>query len=510
MNSFTSRSLVLVALISFVTITTTKGLTPEERLITNLLANYTKEARPVKDPRQKVVVTFGFELVQLVNVDVRNQMITTNVWVRQIWDNELLTWDPRDYDQIQTVRLDASLVWIPDIVLYNSADNEFSGGTDKYKTPVILSSNGSCSWFCPASFTSTCPIDVQYFPFDRQKCVLKFGSWTYEVIDLDMKEENGSSQSQYIQSAEWNLYGIKKQRNAKKYTCCKHKLADISITIIMDRKPLFYLFNLVIPCLIILSMILLGFFLPPESGERITLSITVLLANAVFLQLVGESLPRNSETVPLLGKFYITIMAEISISLMLTCWVLNIHYHGSGNSVKAVPLWARIIVLQWLGYILCVGKPDGSSPDIPNTDLRYHQDDSKRRGVPFALDWETTFAPAANCHCTRCINARGTHYNGERSPDESKLIEVRYTRDSSPVDFPETRREKLPREPKLPEEISVLANSVKEREKVEKNQQDWKYFAMVMDRFFFWFYSMTILVSTLTIFLSRSDEEIGT
>ena len=78
------------------------------------------------------------------------------------------------------------------------------------------------------------------------------------------------------------------------------------------------------------------------------------------------------------------------------------------------------------------------------------------------------------------------------------------------MDFPETRREKLPREPKLPEEISVLANSVKEREKVEKNQQDWKYFAMVMDRFFFWFYSMTILVSTLTIFLSRSDEEIGT
>ena len=62
-----------------------------------------------------------------------------------------------------------------------SADSEFSGGTDKYKTPVILSSSGRCSWFCPASFTSTCPIDVQYFPFDRQKCVLKFGSWTYEV-----------------------------------------------------------------------------------------------------------------------------------------------------------------------------------------------------------------------------------------------------------------------------------------------------------------------------------------
>lgn len=329
-----------------------------------------------------------------------------------------------------------------------------------------------------------------------------------QVPDLDMREENGSSKSQYIESAEWNLNDVKKQRNAKKYTCCLNKLADISITIVMDRKPLFYLFNLVIPCLIILSMILLGFFLPPESGERITLSITVLLAMAVFLQLVGESLPRNSETVPLLGKFYITIMAEISISLMLTCWVLNIHYHGSGNSAKAVPLWARIVVLQWLGYLLCVGKPDGSSPEIPNTDLRYHQDDGRRKGAPFALDWETTFAPAANCHCTRCINARGAlHFNGERSPDESRLIEVRYTGESSPIDFPSGPRREKPKDPKLSEEISVLANSIREREKVEKNQEDWKYFAMVMDRFFFWFYLMTIVISTLTIFLSRTHDD---
>ena len=61
--------LVLTALFySSVVRTIAKGLTPEERLITDLLANYTKEARPVKDPRDKIVVTFGFELVQLVNV----------------------------------------------------------------------------------------------------------------------------------------------------------------------------------------------------------------------------------------------------------------------------------------------------------------------------------------------------------------------------------------------------------------------------------------------------------
>lgn len=65
-----SREMLVLTALFYCSVVRTiaKGLTPEERLITDLLANYTKEARPVKDPRDKIVVTFGFELVQLVNV----------------------------------------------------------------------------------------------------------------------------------------------------------------------------------------------------------------------------------------------------------------------------------------------------------------------------------------------------------------------------------------------------------------------------------------------------------
>ncbi len=53
---------------------------------------------------------------------------------------------------------------------------------------------------------STCYIDVRWFPFDIQKCDLKFGSWTHNgwLLDLQMQAVDISS---YIPNGEWDLVG---------------------------------------------------------------------------------------------------------------------------------------------------------------------------------------------------------------------------------------------------------------------------------------------------------------
>ncbi|GIY38327.1 acetylcholine receptor subunit alpha-type acr-16 [Caerostris extrusa] len=60
-------------------------------------------------------------------------------------------------------------------------------------------------------------------------------------------------------------------RNEIVYSCCPEPYVDITFCIHIRRRTLYYGFNLIIPCVLISSMALLGFTLPPDSGEKLTL-----------------------------------------------------------------------------------------------------------------------------------------------------------------------------------------------------------------------------------------------
>ena len=94
----------------------------------------------------------------------------------------------------------------PDLYYY-SADPAFDGS---YPVNMVLYSDGTLTQTPPGIFTSSCPIDIKWFPFDDQGCILQFGSWTYDgtKIDLQIKdgEETGSLDG-YSRSGEWDLLG---------------------------------------------------------------------------------------------------------------------------------------------------------------------------------------------------------------------------------------------------------------------------------------------------------------
>lgn len=59
-----------------------------------------------------------------VSQDERNQVLTTYLWIRQVWHDAYLKWDKEDYDDLEMINIPSDLVWKPDIVLYNKSVTE--------------------------------------------------------------------------------------------------------------------------------------------------------------------------------------------------------------------------------------------------------------------------------------------------------------------------------------------------------------------------------------------------
>ena len=64
---------------------------------------------------------------------------------------------------------------------FYSADGNFEV---TLSTKATLYNSGRVEWKPPAIYHSSCEMDVEYFPFDEQTCVMKFGSWTYDGFQV--------------------------------------------------------------------------------------------------------------------------------------------------------------------------------------------------------------------------------------------------------------------------------------------------------------------------------------
>ncbi|CAH0558597.1 unnamed protein product [Brassicogethes aeneus] len=120
--------------------------------------------------------------------------------------------------------------------------------------------------------------------------------------------EIGIDLTEFYTSVEWDILEVPAIRNEKFYTCCDEPYLDITFNITMRRKTLFYTVNLIIPCMGISFLTVLVFYLPSDSGEKVSLSISILLSLTVFFLLLAEIIPPTSLVVPLLGKFVLFTM----------------------------------------------------------------------------------------------------------------------------------------------------------------------------------------------------------
>uniref|UniRef100_A0A4W5QVV5 Cholinergic receptor nicotinic alpha 2 subunit n=1 Tax=Hucho hucho TaxID=62062 RepID=A0A4W5QVV5_9TELE len=501
-------SLLLFNYLFFLSLTFFSHSHAEDELFKKLFIGYNKWSRPVPNISDVVIVTFGLSIAQLIDVDEKNQMMTTNVWLKQEWNDYKLRWRPCDYDNVTSIRVPSELIWVPDIVLYNNADGEFAV---THMTKAHLFYNGKVRWVPPAIYKSSCSIDVTFFPFDQQNCKMKFGSWTYDKAKIDLERiENTVDLNNYWESGEWAIINAVGTYNTKKYDCCHEIYPDITYFFIIRRLPLFYTINLIIPCLLISCLTVLVFYLPSDCGEKITLCISVLLSLTVFLLLITEIIPSTSLVIPLIGEYLLFTMIFVTLSIVITVFVLNVHHRSPGT--HKMPRWVHSVFLDLIPRWLFMRRP---APD------------GRRSRLFTSASWlregggGTTEDPQRRTPCYEDLELGAlTSYFSFRPPSprppgstpppqQNHLppgVGVNPTQRQDKIDnlVSESRGIEFPLSPSVIralEGLHYIADHLRAEDADFSVKEDWKYVAMVIDRIFLWMFIIVCLLGTIGLFL---------
>uniref|UniRef100_A0AAY4E4T4 5-hydroxytryptamine receptor 3A n=1 Tax=Denticeps clupeoides TaxID=299321 RepID=A0AAY4E4T4_9TELE len=293
------------------------------RISEYLSAGYKKGVRPVRDWRQSTMVAIDLMVYSILNVVSRQKHFQSSLPFQQ-WTDEFLVWSPEDFDKVKQVSIPTANVWVPDIVI-----NEF---VDVGKSPdipyVYVRHDGLVRNYKPIQVVTACTLNIYNFPFDVQNCSLTFQSWLHTINDINITlmrdpEDVKVDKSVFMNQGEWELLHVLSKYNSFSLDNDDY-YAEMKFNVVIRRRPLFYTVNLLLPSIFLMVMDIVGFYLPPDSGERVSFKITLLLGYSVFLIIVSDTLPATAIGTPLIGVYFVVCMALLVISLTETVLIVRL------------------------------------------------------------------------------------------------------------------------------------------------------------------------------------------
>uniref|UniRef100_A0A3Q3KYE6 5-hydroxytryptamine receptor 3A-like n=1 Tax=Mastacembelus armatus TaxID=205130 RepID=A0A3Q3KYE6_9TELE len=297
-----------------------------------------QQIRPVQNFSTPLIVSLELTVVEILEV-VSLQF--SLVFLTQHWKIDGLSWDENECGTKRVSVLRKNL-WVPDI--------QMTELTDEAKFPetpyVYLNNTGYVFDDRPLRAVISCQLLIYTFPFDVQNCTLTFGSHAHF----------GKTQPHFSVSQTIN--------NTKRYfwVSSNTKL----------RRPIRYVVNLLIPSCFLITVDLFSFLLPPQSVDRSSFKMTLILGYTVFLLIVNDLLPVTGETTPLINVFFSISLAMMVASLLETVLITNIQFRSSQCS--SVPRWLSVLVLRYLAVVVF----------ISNISLRELQNDAPTVKPPLA------------------------------------------------------------------------------------------------------------------------------
>ncbi|XP_019634565.1 PREDICTED: uncharacterized protein LOC109477667 [Branchiostoma belcheri] len=321
-------------------------------------------------PPENVIINFTGSVVQLVDLDEKNEQLVASALLDFTWQDSRLSWDPKYYDNVTSLSVHGNDIWTPTLTLKRNADPVYKGL--QKDVPVRVSSDGLVEWSVETLTTTVCDADPFFFPADTMECNICFSATTaIAQTILDMGITPCNSYSSTTPAGEW----YRKDKIFAKDN------SDACLAVHLSRIPLFHIATTVGPCIILVVLMNITFITPLDRGDRIAFGVTILLSMVVSLVFVTDVLPVKG-ALPLFATLVILWMGLMGLFLFFTLAIIVIYDRQGSLSPRT-----KIIFLRYISKMLLLGDlteekrtGDGEAgllhqPDIEMTNYAFQTDD---------------------------------------------------------------------------------------------------------------------------------------
>jgi hypothetical protein len=291
-----------------------QGNIEEKNLLDNLFESYDKTTRPVKNYKDTLIVEMGLGVQTLESFNQMEESLALNIWLRSNWVDENLAW--YNSSNVSFLSINPDDIWTPDIELLNAASKPeiytLKGGLNLYNDGGIMYSK-------PGIFKYSCSLDLKKFPFDDQKCTMKFGNWIYNNSFVYLKPYDDEDKQVDILSSfshsEWEIQDVTViQKNETRECCPGEEFNTLYYSFILKRYPHYYKISMGMT----VTLVVVSFIISLMSPDNVSRTGT-----AVFIPLTILALQLTiASKIPVVG--YYTLMDQFFLCCFITSMICSI------------------------------------------------------------------------------------------------------------------------------------------------------------------------------------------
>nr|WMV64427.1 GABA-gated anion channel Rdl subunit variant [Pardosa pseudoannulata] len=276
---------------------------------------YDKRVRPnYGGPPVNVGVTMY--ILSISSVNEVQMDFTLDFYFRQSWIDERLAFKIQHTVDKLTVGAEvADLIWVPDTFFANEKTAYFHQATTP-NTFLRISAEGSVFRSMRLTVTSSCPMDLRYFPMDRQQCTVEIESFGYPMRDIRyywLKGENSVGMSSDVELPQFKVVGHRQRSKEVPLTTGNYSRLICEIQFI--RSMGYYLIQIYIPAGLIVIISWVSFWLHRNATPaRVALGVTTVLTMTTLMSSTNAALPKISYIKSIdvyLGTCFVMVFASL-------------------------------------------------------------------------------------------------------------------------------------------------------------------------------------------------------